>query len=114
LENVGICYDIGHDDGTETPESFERVAAIHLNDNDGNTDDHAVPFEGIVRWPAFVDRLVSEGFSGPMVMEVATTDARAIRNAIDRLEKLTESARNSIEEFRLEHGIRSVNDNDLH
>ena len=54
---VGICLDFGHAhmdgdlaDAIETVS--EHLITTHVHDNRGRTDDHLVPFEGTIDWPA--------------------------------------------------------------
>jgi L-ribulose-5-phosphate 3-epimerase len=53
--NLGFCYDTGHENFL-TPNSDivfkygNRLKALHLNDNDGKTDQHATIFTGTVNW----------------------------------------------------------------
>ena len=75
IPNLGICYDTGHG------EMDGSADAIHLNDNDGSGDNHLWPFDGTRNWPAFVERIVSESFDGPMILE----------GRDDRLDKASDS-----------------------
>ena len=100
LDDVGICYDIGHSYLHERLPEFDRVRAIHLNDNQGDADQHSLPFEGSIDWARFVDHVVTEGYTDSMIIEVNTTELDHVRRAVDRLENLIEEARSSIEEFR--------------
>ncbi len=96
--DVGICLDFGraHLDGglvdaIET--SAEHLIASHLHDNRGRTDDHLVPFEGSIDWPAALTTIQKVGYDGPLVFEVAprgpTGEMLArLREARVRLEKL--------------------------
>jgi sugar phosphate isomerase/epimerase len=96
--DVGICLDFGraHLDGDlvdaiET--SSEHLIATHVHDNRGRTDEHLVPFEGSIDWPAALTTVQKVGYDGPIVLEV---DPRGptremltrLRAARLRLEKL--------------------------
>jgi len=102
IPNVGICYDTGHGE-------LEGVAdAIHLDDNDGASDDHLWPFEGTRNWPALIERLVVSSYQGPMILEGASRDDDRFdqaHSARSRLRDLMDEARNSIEEFRLKYKL---------
>jgi sugar phosphate isomerase/epimerase len=59
-EFAGLCYDCGH--GNLFAGGLDRLArladrliAVHLHDNDGQGDDHNLPFAGTVAW----DRLMA-------------------------------------------------------
>ena len=60
IPNIGICYDTGHGEMDGKPD------AIHLDDNNGDGNDHLFPFEGTRNWPALVERIVLSEFDGPM------------------------------------------------
>ena len=53
--HVGFCYDSGHENAFSHGEDFlasysDRLLAMHLHDNDGIRDLHAMPFDGTVDW----------------------------------------------------------------
>jgi sugar phosphate isomerase/epimerase len=96
-EGVGICFDFGHAhmdgdliDALETVS--EHLLTTHVHDNRGRTDDHLVPFEGTIDWPAALTTLQKVGYDGPMMLEIAAhgtpadTLGRAVR-ARGRMEK---------------------------
>ena len=95
---AGICLDFGHAhldgdllDAIETASG--HLAAIHVNDNRGTSDDHLVPFEGTIDWPAAMTAIQKVGYDQTLVVEVAPhgtpkgTLARA-KKARQRLEGL--------------------------
>jgi sugar phosphate isomerase/epimerase len=96
--DIGICLDFGraHLDGDlvdaiET--SAEHLVAVHAHDNRGRSDDHLVPFDGTIDWPAAMTTVQKVGYEGPIVFEVAPRGpARELldrmRTARGRLEKL--------------------------
>ena len=77
---VGICLDTGHAnmDG-DVVESIETVSehliATHLHDNRGRNDDHLLPFEGTIDWPAVITTLQKVGYDGAWMMEIAAHGA---------------------------------------
>jgi sugar phosphate isomerase/epimerase len=62
---IGICYDSGHGNllkssGLDWLEPRkERLIALHLHDNDGTSDQHKIPFTGIVDWDRLT-RIIAE------------------------------------------------------
>jgi sugar phosphate isomerase/epimerase len=95
---VGICLDFGHAhmdgdlvDAVETVS--EHVITTHVHDNRGRTDDHLVPFEGSIDWPAALTAVQKIGYDGAFVLEIAAhrsakeTLVRA-RLARERMEQL--------------------------
>ena len=95
---VGICLDFGHAhmdgdlvDAIETVS--EHFVATHVHDNRGRADDHLVPFEGTIDWPAALTTVQKVGYEGTLMFEVAVhgsakeTLARA-QKARQRMERL--------------------------
>jgi sugar phosphate isomerase/epimerase len=95
---VGICLDFGHAhmdgdlvDAIETVS--EHFVSAHVHDNRGRTDDHLVPFEGTIDWPAALTAIQKVGYEGPLMFEIAAhgsakeTLARA-QTARQRMEKV--------------------------
>ena len=73
---VGICLDFGHAhmdgdlaDAIETVS--EHVMTTHVHDNRGRTDDHLVPFEGTIDWPAALTSVQKIGYDGTLLFEIA-------------------------------------------
>ena len=95
---VGICLDFAHahldGDVVEAVETVsEHLIAAHVHDNRGRTDDHMVPFDGTIDWPAALTAVRKVGYEGPLMLEIAAqgsakdTLARA-RTARQRIERL--------------------------
>ena len=95
---VGICLDFGHAhldgdlvDAIETVS--EHFITAHVHDNRGRADDHLVPFEGTIDWPAALTAIQKVGYEGPLMFEMAAhgsakeTLARA-QKARQRMERL--------------------------
>jgi sugar phosphate isomerase/epimerase len=96
--SVGLCLDFGHAhmDG-DLVDAIETVSGhlltTHVHDNRGRTDDHLLPFEGTIDWPAAVTALQKVGYDGTLLFEIAghgsakETLQRA-RKARERIERL--------------------------
>jgi len=63
-DHVGICFDVGHSNANvddpveEIRTAGDRIFCIHIQDNDGlGEDQHLIPGEGTVDWPAVIDAL---------------------------------------------------------
>jgi sugar phosphate isomerase/epimerase len=96
--NVGICLDCGHArlDG-DVADAIETVsghlAAVDVHDTRGRTDDHLVPFDGVIDWPSALTTVRKVGYDGALTFELSArgstkdTLARA-RDARHRLEAL--------------------------
>lgn len=74
---VGICLDVGHglvageSLRDRVPEAADRIESVHLHSNDGKTDDHLPPDQGILDWPGLRSLLRESGYTGRFVLETA-------------------------------------------
>jgi sugar phosphate isomerase/epimerase len=74
---VGFCLDTGHaavngvDPATEVRATGGRLISIHAANNDGASDLHDPPNEGVVSWPLVEAALRRQGYPGRLVLEVA-------------------------------------------
>ena len=64
-----------------------------MHDNRGRTDDHLVPFEGTIDWPAALTAVQKVGYDGTLMFEIGargyrrrTTLARARTARAQRIE----------------------------
>jgi sugar phosphate isomerase/epimerase len=101
VPGVGACVDAGHAfllgdvaDGIETLAGY--VLTTHLHDNDGEQDQHRVPFDGMINWEQTLMALQKVGYDGVLLMELANTgDATHVldraRAARKRFEEILES-----------------------
>src|SRR5206468_8282363 len=99
--DVGICLDFGHAhidgdlvDAIETVS--EHLIATHVHDNRGRTDDHLVPFEGTIDWPAALTAVQKVGYDGTLLLEIAAHGSPRetldqARKARERMERLLSS-----------------------
>jgi len=96
--DVGVCLDFGHAhmdgdvlDAIETV--AEHLVTTHVHDNKGRNDEHLVPLDGTIDWPAALTAVQKVGYDGPFVFEIAAhgspkeTLAKA-RKARERMERL--------------------------
>jgi sugar phosphate isomerase/epimerase len=72
---LGLCYDSGHGNmggnGLGQLERLkERLIAVHLHDNDGEHDQHKIPFTGTVDWDSLVPILASSAYQQCVNLEV--------------------------------------------
>lgn len=96
--NVGICLDVGHahldGDLLDAIDAVsEHLVMIEAHDNHGRADDHLVPFDGTIDWPAALTAAQKVGYDGAFIFELAPqgppkeTLQRA-RRARDKMERL--------------------------
>lgn len=66
-----ICWDTGHAELSKVPQGRalraigRRLAALHINDNDGLEDRHWTPFRGQANWDEILEALREIGYEGP-------------------------------------------------
>ena len=75
-EHFVVCMDIGHvkKDGFEPSEFARGIApgrlqSLHVHDNHGAIDEHALPFLGAIDWEETLRALVEVGYDGDFTME---------------------------------------------
>lgn len=72
---VGACWDTGHAHiaGVNQAESIallgSRLHALHVQDNDGVTDQHMPPFFGTIDWQSLLGALAQVGFAHDFTFE---------------------------------------------
>jgi sugar phosphate isomerase/epimerase len=104
LTNVSLCFDTGHahleNGGSAALETVrDLVVESHVHDNAGERDDHLLPFEGTIDWPATLAALPKDV---PLVLELkepavaaGTADMQAfaetfrgVRTVFDKFEEV--------------------------
>jgi len=95
--SVGICLDFGHahlmgDVADAIELAAEHLITTHVHDNRGREDDHLVPYQGTIDWPAALVNMLKIGYDGTYLLELANTgspaavleEARGARQRIER------------------------------
>ncbi len=73
---LGVCWDTGHAQvqGLDQAASLRllgpHLKATHIHDNDGRADQHLLPFNGRIKWPALMQALHDIDYRGPFSLEV--------------------------------------------
>jgi sugar phosphate isomerase/epimerase len=103
LHDLRLCFDTGHANiGDGIAASFkvmqDLVVTTHVHDNHGEKDEHLVPFDGAIDWPAALAVLATARQSLPLVLELKeqTAAAPSVEQAVaafDRLEREFEKPR---------------------
>jgi len=73
---VGLCYDSGHGnmsgDGLDQLGAHaDRLIAVHLHDNDGSSDQHALPFMGTVDWDRLTKLIAGSSYGKWINLELS-------------------------------------------
>ena len=74
-KRLGFCFDSGHwnvfmPDIDLLSLYGDRLMALHLHDNDGKEDWHALPLSGSINWNDIADKLRDSNYSGAISLEV--------------------------------------------
>jgi len=95
--SVGLCMDFGHahlmgDVADAIEIAAEHVITTHVHDNKRRDDDHLVPYQGTIDWPAALVTMRKIGYDGTYMMELANTGSSAAvleeaRRARQRIER---------------------------
>jgi sugar phosphate isomerase/epimerase len=86
---VGVCLDTGHaflarELGTVIQKLFGRLHFVHVNDNRGDRDDHLAPGYGHINWPWVLQELRHTGFTGTLVLELASREHETTASMLER------------------------------
>jgi sugar phosphate isomerase/epimerase len=75
-DDIRFCIDIGHTQLNKLPPIDDILAAgprlmsIHCSNNDGNTDRHDSPTDGVIDWPAVARLTDANGYTDPYILEI--------------------------------------------
>lgn len=95
--SIGLCMDFGHahllgDVADAIELAAEHLVTTHVHDNRRRQDDHLVPYQGTIDWPAALVTMQKIGYDGTYMLELATAgdpasvleEARRARQRIER------------------------------
>ncbi len=97
-EDFVACLDTGHALITKTPLAEfvralgNRLKVLHVHDNDGIKDQHAMPFTGVADWQAFAVALKEINYQGALSLEALYNEKEILTNPLEHLQKAKESA----------------------
>ena len=74
-DNIGFCYDSGHHNYMSPERDLltdfgDKLIALHLNDNMGDSDIHMLPYDGTTNWQEVTNKLISLRYDGVISLEV--------------------------------------------
>jgi len=96
-DRLKFCFDSGHCN-VFTPEHDllteygDKLAALHLHDNNGADDWHSLPFSGGIGWDDIARRLRRAAFNGAVALEVGNKRFERIEEPDEFLSLAYESA----------------------
>ncbi|MBR1864715.1 MAG: sugar phosphate isomerase/epimerase [Ruminococcus sp.] len=98
-ENVGFCYDAGHENcfakgDDRLARHGSLLGAVHIHDNCGDHDSHMIPFDGNIDFVPFLRKLKALDTDLPLSLELYMNKCRNYENVPCRAftEKAYESA----------------------
>ena len=97
-KRLGFCFDSGHwnvflPDIDLLGLYGNRLMALHLHDNNGKDDWHALPFSGNIDWDKIKLKLKAVKYNGAISLEVGNKTFEHIQNPNEFLMLAAESAR---------------------
>lgn len=99
-ENLGICLDTGHlhmasgDQAGFIRRANSRLQALHIADNEGQSDQHLMPYgRGTVDWKIVMEALKSLPYTGLLNMEIPGENRAPLEIRLAKLDYLKEVAR---------------------
>lgn len=74
-EYIGFTFDSGHAKKSGNTDwlvrnCMDRLAVLHLNDNDGKGDLHWIPFKGVVDWEVVAQAISKSPYKKPLQFEI--------------------------------------------
>lgn len=98
-KHIVFCYDSGHSNLWNKDIDWlslysNRLAAIHLHDNKGKTDEHSCPFSGTMDWKNIMHKIKESSYKGSLTLE---TEYRSIENVNHLQDFLATSYRSGLE-----------------
>ncbi len=74
-EHLGICLDIGHSNIfsnyiSDLIEARRYLFSMHLHDNNGEEDEHLLPYEGVIDFDYIIGYLRTSKFAGIVTVEL--------------------------------------------
>jgi sugar phosphate isomerase/epimerase len=103
LNDLRFCFDTGHANiEGGIPAAFEtmreRVVTTHVHDNNGDDDEHLMPYDGKIDWDATLQLFAEAPHALPIVLELKehATPSEVLKRSIaafDRIENELESKR---------------------
>ena len=86
---IGLCYDSGHANANcnkrlETlAKNKGRLQALHLHDNNGESDQHQPPFYGTVDWPRLAEILATSSYSREISFEMSMGNTPFVQEGVE-------------------------------
>ncbi len=104
LDNVGFCYDCGHDhchfkDTFDFDHFKDKINCIHIHDNYGEIDDHLIPGDGTVNYDYVLNGLIKANYHGYLTFELCYRNDYLKMNIVDFYKKGYEKGLELLKEY---------------
>ena len=98
-DKLRFCFDSGHEKLYSPQLDLldlygDRLIALHLHDNNGNNDAHALPFTGLVDWAKISQKLKTINYNGAIALETLNKGFEDIADPVEFLGIALEKAKN--------------------
>jgi len=95
---VGVCLDTGHANlANELDTVIHKLSGhlhlVHVNDNNGDGDDHLPPGEGRIDWRWVISELERCRFAGSLILELASHKDESVADMLGRAGKARDDLR---------------------
>jgi sugar phosphate isomerase/epimerase len=97
-DRLGFCFDSGHHN-LHSPDLDllglygDKLMALHLHDNNGKEDMHALPFSGSIDWTKLSAKLKAVNYKGAVALETRNTGFEHIESTEEFLAIAIEKAK---------------------
>lgn len=97
-DKLKFCFDSGHEKYYSPQLDLlsmygDKLAALHLHDNNGEEDAHALPFTGKVDWNRIATRLQEIKYEGAIVLETLNKGFEYVKDPVEFLRIALERAK---------------------
>jgi L-ribulose-5-phosphate 3-epimerase len=109
-DKLGFCFDSGHWN-VFTPKVDllslygHKLKAVHLHDNDGIEDWHALPFSGGIDWNDMAAKLAESSYPGVAALEIGNKKFESIEDPLDFLRLAVERAKKIADCMKSTEGV---------
>ena len=109
-DKLGFCFDSGHWN-VFTPKSDllslygHKLKAVHLHDNDGIDDWHALPFSGSIDWNDMATKLAGSTYPGVAALEIGNKKFESVTDPLDFLRLAVGRAKKIVDNTESEEGV---------
>ncbi len=107
---LGFCFDSGHWN-VFTPKAAllsqygHRLRAVHLHDNDGVDDWHALPFSGRIDWNDMAAKLAGSSYPDVAALEIGNKNFESITDPLEFLRLAFKRAKKMFDCIQLTEGV---------